>query len=121
MRQVRPISLLSNIEKVYEKLMYTRLVPFLDTHDQIYSGQFGFRKSHSKVHILNNIVERIMESLDNGEFACSVFVDRQKAFDTVHHEILLSELNHYGVWGTANNWLKVIPHWLTAVYVYWWF
>ena len=49
--------------------MYTHLVSFLNTHYQINSRQFGFRKSHSTVHILINIVERIRESLDNGEFA----------------------------------------------------
>ena len=93
----RPISRLSNIEKIYEKLMYSRLVSFLNAHNQIYSRQFGFRKSHSTVHTLINIVERIRESLDNGEFACGVFVDLQKAFDTVDHEILLAKLNHYGI------------------------
>ena len=102
----RPISLLSNIEKIYEKLMYSRLVSFLNAHNQIYSRQFGFRKSHSTVHTLINIVERIRESLDNGEFACGVFVDLQKAFDTVDHEILLAKLNHYGIRGAANNWLR---------------
>ena len=77
--------------------MYSRLVSFLNAHNQIYSRQFGFRKSHSTVHTLINIVERIRESLDNGEFACGVFVDLQKAFDTVDHEILLAKLNHYGI------------------------
>ena len=91
----RPFSLLSNIEKIYEKLMYNRLVSFLNTHNQIYSKQFDFIKSHSTVHTLINIVERIRESLDDGEFVCGVFVDLQKAFDTVNHEILLSKLNHY--------------------------
>ena len=55
--------------------MYSRIIDFLNRHNQIYSRQFGFRKSHSTVHALINIVERIRQRLDQGEFACGVFVD----------------------------------------------
>ena len=79
----RPISLLSNIEKIYEKVMYTRVTSFLDSQNLIYSRQFGFRKSHSTLHTLTVIVERIRKSLDIGELACGVLVDLQKVFDTV--------------------------------------
>ena len=102
----RPISLLSNIEKIYEKTMYSRLMSFLKHFNQIYSRQFGFRKAHSTINTLINIVERIRESLDVGKFACGVFVDLQKAFDTVDHEILLSKLDHYGIRGIENDWFK---------------
>ena len=74
--------------------MYSRLMSFLNHFNQIYSRQFGFRKAHSTINTLINIVERIRESLDVGKFACGVFVDLQKAFDTVDHEILLSKLDH---------------------------
>ena len=102
----RPISLLSNIEKIFEKVIYSRLIGFLNEFNQIYARQFGFRKSHSTIHTLINIVERIRRSLDKGEFVCGVFVDLQKAFDTVDHEILLAKLSHYGIRGIANQWLK---------------
>ena len=82
------------------------LMSFLNRFDQIYSRQFGFRKAHSTVNTLINIVENIRESLDKGEFACGVFVDLQKAFDTVDHEILLSKLEHYGIRGIEKNWFK---------------
>ena len=67
----RLISLLSNIEKV----MYSRLMGFLDDQNLIYVRQFGFRKHHSSTHALINIVERIRKCLDKGELACGVFVD----------------------------------------------
>jgi len=75
-------------------------------HKQSYSIQFGFRKSHSTIHTLINIVERIRESIDKSEFACGVFVDLQKAFDTVGHEILLAKLKHYRIRGIANQWFR---------------
>ena len=102
----RPISLLSNIEKFFEKVMHSRLMGFLNHYNQIYSKQFGFRKAHSTEHTLINIVERIRNAIDKGEFACGVFVDLQKAFDTVDHEILLAKLDHYGVRGIVNDWFR---------------
>jgi len=86
--------------------MYNRLVDFLNQSNQIYTRQFGFRKAHSTANTLINIVERIRESLDKGEFACGVFVDLQKAFDTVDHKILLHKLCHYGIRGPVNQWFK---------------
>ena len=77
--------------------MYSRLMGFLDDQNLIYVRQFGFRKHHSTTHALINIVERIRKCLDKGELACGVFVDLQKAFDTVDHSILLSKLDHYGI------------------------
>ena len=51
-----PISLLSNIEKIYEKVMNSRVASFLDSQNLIYFRQFGFRKSYSTLHTLTVIV-----------------------------------------------------------------
>ena len=50
--------------------------------------------------------KKIRESLDSGKFACGVFIDLQKAFDTVDHSILLKEMEHYGIKGLADNWFR---------------
>ena len=102
----RPISLLSNIEKILEKIMYSRIFNFLNIHQTFFVRQFGFRKSHSTIHTLITIIEKIRKALDNGNFVCGIFVDLQKAFDTVDHSILLSKLNHYGIRGIANSWFR---------------
>ena len=102
----RPISLLSNIDKIFEKIMYSRIIKFLENSKCIYSLQFGFRQQHSTNHALINISENIRNALDSGQFACGIFVDLQKAFDTVDHEILLNKLNHYGIRGIPNSWCK---------------
>ena len=83
----RPISLLSNIDKNFEKLMYSRVISFLEKYNCIYQLQFGFRQKHSTNHALINITENIRNALDSGKFACGIFVDLQKAFDTVDHLI----------------------------------
>ena len=102
----RPISLLSNINKIIEKLMFERLYTFLEMHNCIYELQFGFRQKHSTNHALLSMTQEIRESIDKGSLAIGVFVDFQKAFDTVNHEILLRKMSHYGVRGVTNNWFQ---------------
>ena len=50
----RPISLLSNIDKIFEKLMYSRVISFLEKYNCIYPLQFGFRQKHSTNHACLN-------------------------------------------------------------------
>ena len=102
----RPISLLSNTDKILERIMYNCLYKFLETNNLIYSLQFGLRQKHSTSHALIHLTDKIREQLDKGNFACGIFVDFQKAFDTVDHQILIQKLNYYGIRGIANNWFS---------------
>ena len=79
----RPISLLSTIEKILEKLMYKRLYTFLDNKNIIYDLQFGFRQQYSASHALIDITENIGKALDDGNIGCGVFVDLPKAFESL--------------------------------------
>ena len=100
------MSLLSNLNKILEKLVHSRVYKFLEDFQCIYSLQFGFRKKHSTNHALTDITETIRQALDNKKLACGVFVDLQKAFDTVNHDILIAKLDHYGIRGLANDWFS---------------
>ena len=73
----------------------------------IYDLQFGFRQKYSTFHALIHLTDKIREQLDSGNFACGIFVDLQKAFETVDHDIFIQKLNHYGTRGVANNWFSL--------------
>ena len=102
----RPISLLSVFSKIYEKLIYLRIYSYLEKNNLIYTRQFGFRGGYSTNHAIISITEYIRELLDKGETVCGVFVDLEKAFDTVHHDILCEKLEFYGLRGKVNTLLK---------------
>ena len=87
-------------------MMFVRVQSFLDKENVIYKQQFGFRPKHSTTHAIISITEKIREALDKGKFACGVFVDLQKAFDTVNHEVLLKKLYQYGIRGNTYEWFK---------------
>ena len=55
----------------------------------IYGLQFGFRLKYSTSHTLIHLTDKIREQLDSENFACGIFPDLQKAFDTVDHDILI--------------------------------
>ena len=95
-------SLLSNTEKNLEALMCKRIYKFFSDNNLIYHSQFGFRQKYSKLHALISLTESIRKNLDDGNIGCGIFVDLQKAFDTVEHYIILSKLEHYSVCGLAN-------------------
>ena len=102
----RPVSLLSILSKVFEKIMYYRLIEYLEAYKIIINNQFGFRKNHSSYMALMVFMNELITSLENGKIVVGVFLDFSEAFDTVDHHILLSKLEHYGIRGNALSWFR---------------
>ena len=92
LRSYRPISLLSTLSKVFEKLLYRKLLELLPP-TALPDHQFGFRARHSTVDQLRRVTSTILNSLEKKEFYAASFLDISQAFDRVWHEGLAVKLS----------------------------
>ena len=86
--------------------MYNRLIQFIEHNKLLNNAQYGFRAGHSTRHAVLDIVNTIHNNMDNRLFSCAVFIDLQKAFDSVNHSILIKKLDCLDVRGCINNCFK---------------
>ena len=87
----RPISLISNIGKLTDKIVHKRLYSFLEKNCLLFKQQYGFRNKLSTNHALTDITNRMQEACDNDQYACAIYVDFKKVFDTVNHNIRMDK------------------------------
>ena len=102
----RPISILPYISKVLEKIIHKRIMDYLTENDILCKNQFGFQKSLSTYMPILLLQERVTKAMENGKLAVAIYIDLQKAFDTVNHNILIGKCEKYGISGSALNLLK---------------
>ena len=105
----RPISVLPVLSQIFERVIRSRLIRFLDRNEVMITGQYGFRPGHSTAMAVLDMVEKIRGAWNQGNAALGVLIDLKKAFDTVDHRVLIAKLEHYGVRGTA---LKLLESYL---------
>ena len=91
----RPVRILSNISKIYERCLYKQLYDYFDV---IFSrNQCGFRKGFSVVNCLLPMIEKWRESLDQGGAYGALLTNLSKALDCLPHELIIAKLYAYGV------------------------
>jgi hypothetical protein len=100
----RPISLLSSISKILEKIVAEKLVHHLTSHDLLYCHQYGFLPNRSTEHNLIQLTNYITTALNEGMYCMAVFLDLKKAFDVCSHDILLKKLRRMGIRGKTHEW-----------------
>ena len=102
----RPISLISCVGKVMERIIYKHVYNHLIQNKLIYQYQSGFLPKHSSVHQLIELYNTILNSLEKKELCCFVFCDFSKAFDKVWHKGLIHKMNCYGIKGNLLKWFE---------------
>ena len=101
----RPISLLSCIGKVFERVIFKHIYNYLVDNSLVYTYQSGFLPGHSTVHQLIEIYHNNCLALDKRELSCLIFCDISKAFDRVWHKGLIKKIEGYGIKGNLLSWI----------------
>ncbi|CAG4977986.1 unnamed protein product [Colias eurytheme] len=97
----RPISILSSLSKIFEKLLHKRLVNYLNKYNIISNNQYGFRRGRSTEDAVLELTNVITRNIENRDKTIAIFLDLAKAFDTVSIPILINKMESVGIRGGA--------------------
>ena len=92
----RPVCSLSPFSKIFERIIYTRMLNFIDKYNIFSKTQFGFRKNLSTESALLNFTDYVQNGLTLKHNVGAIYMDLSKAFDVMNHDILEIKLEHYG-------------------------
>ena len=96
-----PVTNLTHLSKIIERAMLDQLVPFLEEVGVVPRYQSAYRKLHSTETALCKIHDDLVSNTSHGKASLVVLLDLSDAFDTVDHQLLLSDFSDCGVEGTA--------------------
>ena len=102
----RPISLTSIICKIMEKIVRDAIMTYMEENKLFTVHQHGFRKRHSCVTQLIEVLEDWSKEIDKSNSIDNIYLDFQKAFDKVPHKRLLNKLKGYGIGGNLLSWIE---------------
>ena len=107
LKNYRPVSNLSFISKIVEKVVANRLKLYLEDNFLFEPFQSAYREYHSVETALLKINNDLLKNLDNGKISALILTDLSAAFDTINHNLLLNRLkSRFGVTNTALAWFK---------------
>ena len=95
----RPVSILPAFNKVFEKIISSRLISYLETNNLLADQQHGFREQRSTESAILQFVNTLYPCLEEKNYVAGVFLDLSKAFDSLDHDILLQKLEMIGIRG----------------------
>ena len=98
----RPISILGNVSKIFERIIHKTLMNYLEKFSILSDNQYGFRKKKDSIQAATFLWKQIQANWKAKMKTNCFFVDFRKAFDSVDHEVLLQKLYHIGVRGTSH-------------------
>ena len=93
------------LSKIYERLVLTQLLEYLENKHALNGNNSGFRKGHSTISVLLRIRDDIIKAMKKGEVTLIAFADFSKAFDTVDYAIVLKKLHEVGFSRGALYWV----------------
>jgi len=105
-KDFRPVSILCTLGKILEKAVLAQVCSYLNRHSILIECQSGFRKQHSTTTALIAVGDDIKKAIDKGMSTVLVLLDFSKAFDCVHHDLLLTKLRYLGFPRTAVGWFS---------------
>lgn len=105
-KNYRPISLTSHLSKIFERVVRTKLVQFLENHKLLNDTQHGFRSGRSCLSQLLAHYDKIIEYVEDGSNVDVIYLDFAKAFDKVDHGILARKLRTLGIGGKVGSWIN---------------
>ena len=85
----RPISLLTTISKIFERIIHIQFQEYLNRNNLLAEQQYGFRPNHSTEYAVIKLVDYISSKMDGNKIPDTIFIDLSKAFDTLSYDILL--------------------------------
>ena len=109
----RPITLLTSFSKVIEKFIYARLLDYINTNCILVNEEYGFRTWSSTEEATFSLINNVLTAMNNNLKIGVIFCDLQKAFDSMHHKILMNKLEFYSIEGKFKT---IIASYLTGRY-----
>lgn len=104
--QLRPISILTAMSKVLEKIVIRQIMTHVDSTDILPKLQSGFRKNHSTCTALTNLICDLIDAKDKGKYSSLIMLDYSKAFDSIHHEMLSAKMSYFGFDEDVVQWIR---------------